>query len=98
MAFWSHEFFGIGDGPVVEFVVGKAPLQSDGRFEISIPDFSRDPVNAEKRSASLQFFVLDKKSSNIVAILAPSADLRAGNSGNLKILPRYDSEILFGPR
>ena len=100
IAFWNHRFFGILDGPVTDFLVAKAPLQSGARFEINIPDFSKDPITTEKPAATLQLRVLEHKSWNSVATLAAPADLRDRNTNQMKILPRYDSPRVFvvGPR
>lgn len=95
MAFWDHGFFGIGDGPVADFPVAKAPLES-GRFEIRIPDFSKDPVTTEQQLAALQLRVIEHKSWNSVATLTPPVGLRDPNTNQMKIVPRYDSGIIFG--
>jgi len=41
---WDHKFFGFSDGIVQSFSVGKASLNAGGRFQIQIPDFSKDPI------------------------------------------------------
>jgi hypothetical protein len=98
MAFWDHKFFGIGDGAVTDLLVAKAPLNADGRFQISIPDFSRDSVTNERQDACLMIRVLQHVSWNAVTTLSPPVALRYGGVGGLKILPDYGSEVRFEPR
>jgi hypothetical protein len=97
LALWGFEFFGYVDGPIQEFKVGAAPLQADGRFQIAIPDFSRDAITTQKQSAYLRVNVLAHPTGNWVQDVLPPPDLRDRNLG-MKILPRYDGEILFSPR
>lgn len=96
MAFWDHGFFGIVDGAVTDLLVAKAPLNEGGRFQIRIPDFSQDRVTSERQDACLMIRVLEHTSWNPVATLLPPANLRWRGTGDLKILPDYGSEVLFG--
>jgi hypothetical protein len=96
LASWDHRFFGISDGMVESFGVGKAPLNAGGRFQIQIPDFSKDRVTNQLQDAYLEVLVVEHSSWNLVGHVLPSADLEYQNG--LKILPGYDSEILFGWR
>jgi hypothetical protein len=76
--------------------VGKAPLNAGGRFQIQIPDFSKDRVTNQLQDAYLEVLVVEHSSWNLVGHVLPSADLQYQNG--LKILPGYDSEILFSWR
>jgi hypothetical protein len=38
---WDHELFAIAHGMVQSFKVGTAFVQSDGRFQVQIPDFQK---------------------------------------------------------
>ena len=93
LAFWDHKFYGMIEGMVQQFKLAKAPLNAQGRFQIVIPDFSKDGVTTEKQGAALQVTVREHKSWNIVEIVLPPAELAYGNG--LKILPAYTSEITF---
>ena len=57
-AWWDHHFFGFADGMVQSFKVGTAFVQSDGHFQVQIPDFSKDRVTNEMQDASLRVLVL----------------------------------------
>ena len=94
LAFWDHEFFGIKDGQVQSFSMGKAPLNADGRFQVQIPDFSKDRVTNQMQDACLLVRVERHSNGSIVEQLVPSADLQYQKIG-LKILPSYNSEIAF---
>src|SRR5690242_15114132 len=41
LAQWDHAFFGFADGIVQSFTLAQTPLQTDGAFKITIPDFSQ---------------------------------------------------------
>jgi hypothetical protein len=76
--------------------LGKAPLDTEGRFEIPIADFSKDRITNEMNDAHLQLIVRERSTGNFVTWIVPPADLLE-NIG-LKILPWYGSEILFEGR
>jgi hypothetical protein len=95
LASWGHKFFGIADGIVQSFSVGKAPLNPGGRFQIQIPNFSKDPITNRMQDAYLEVLVVEHSSWNLVERVLPAADLQYQNTG-LKILPGYDPEIVFG--
>jgi len=97
LASWDHKFFGIGDGLVQSFSVGKAPLSAEGRFQIQIPDFSKDSITNQMQDACLEVLVVVHSSWNIVEQVLPSGDLLYRNTG-LKILPGYDPDLLFDVR
>jgi hypothetical protein len=94
---WDHKFFGFSDGIVQSFSVGKAPLNAGGRFQIQIPDFSKDPITSRMQDAYLEVLVVEHSSWNLVEHVLPATDLQYQNTG-LKILPGYDPEIVFGRR
>jgi hypothetical protein len=94
MASWCHPFFGIADGAIQQFSLGRATLSSAGQFEIQIPDFSQDKITSEKPGGYLDVAVL----GNSLERVTPSADFAFASMFGLKILPAYDSEIAFHPR
>ena len=44
LAFWSHSFFGISDGPILSFPIAEVAPDQDGRFDVDLPDFANDAV------------------------------------------------------
>jgi hypothetical protein len=44
LAFWSHGFFGIMDGPVLLLPIAEVAPDQDGRFDVDLPDFANDAV------------------------------------------------------
>jgi hypothetical protein len=73
MSAWDHAFFGFVDGPVQQFKVGTAPLNADGRFQIAIPDFSKDAVTAQMPGAYLGVRLVAHSGGNLVQWVLPSA-------------------------
>jgi hypothetical protein len=91
------KFFGLLDGGIVQqFSVGKAPLLAGGRFQIEIPDFSKDEVTQQMQNAYLQVLVIEHSTWNIVEEVLPQ-DLQHRNIG-LKIWSGYGSEVAFTGR
>jgi hypothetical protein len=91
MADWDHQFFGFKDGFVDEFQVAEAPIDAAGRFEITIPDFSKDPVTAVMQDAYLEVLLTGDSHTKL---LLPTSDYVSRGS-ELEILPHYDAEIEF---
>ena len=80
LAFSSHGFFGIADGAVTQFEVGRATVPADGRFELALPDFSRDGFSTDQSARnSIRFIARDPVTWNILFELIP-AELPAGES------------------
>ena len=66
LAMWTHEFFGIMDGPVTSLRVGSGQVRRDGTFVLQIPDFSRDPVvNAYQTKGELRLHARERKTGNL---------------------------------
>jgi hypothetical protein len=84
-----------------QFTILSVDLLSDstrtGRFQIQIPDFSRDRVAIQMQDGFLEVLVVERSTGKIVEPVLPSADLQYERVG-LKILPSYDSEIGFVAR
>jgi hypothetical protein len=97
-ASWDHRFFGILDGFVQQFSVGITRLAADGRFQVEIPDFSKDVVTSQMRDAYLQVLVIEHSGGDQVKIIVPPANLQSAEGFGLKILPHYDSEVSFSFR
>jgi hypothetical protein len=92
-AHWSHNFFGIRDGMIQTFELGRARVDANGRFEVTVPDFSKDVTS---KNASLSVLVIEHDTGNLVARLVPPPVFQYEGLA-LKILPSYDYEIAFSP-
>ena len=98
MASWGHSFFGFLDGPVEQFSIGNPRLAADGRFQVEIPDFSKDSVTTQMQpKAYLKVVVIEHSGGDRVQMAVPPANL-LHNSIGLKILSHYDSQIPFSFR
>ncbi len=69
LAWWSHGFFGIADGPVTTIRLGTVRPDREGKFEIALPDFYKQP---SLRDGAIQFILRDAKTGNIIAFLKPT--------------------------
>ena len=100
VARWAQSFLESGNDIVTTILVGDAASPSaDGRFGLSVPDFSQDPLaGAPDHPGELQIWANDKISNRLVAqlILAGPAAMKT-RMGGLKILSEYPSELVFAP-
>lgn len=92
VARWSQKFLDLEAGIVTDIPVAKAAYRAgSGRFHLSIPDFSKDPL---ADFGDFQIWSDEIDSGKVIARLTPvSPDL--GQNGGLKILPAYPQEIDF---
>jgi hypothetical protein len=99
MAYWSHEFFGIADGPVSSFEIAKATPASDGRFEIDLPDFAQDRTSTTfTRPADFQLTLRDSKTWNPIARnLEPELPEFRTRTRELLIQSVYPANMRFLP-
>ena len=100
VARWAQSFLELGNDIVTTIPVGDAAyLSPDGRFRLSVPDFSQDPLaGAPDHPGELQIWARDKTSDRIVAQLIPAGPgLMKTRMGGLKILSEYPSELVFAP-
>ena len=100
VARWAQSFFGLGDGLVTSIPVGDvADVSADGRFRLSVPDLSQDPLaGAPDHPGELQIWARDKASEDIVAQLIPAGpQVIKVRMGGLRIQREYHSEIVFAP-
>jgi hypothetical protein len=100
MAAWSHEFFGIMDGPIVEIPLATATPDDNGMFQTDVPDFDVDPAtSAWNTKPSLHLLLRDAKTWNIIAFgLEPDIEEYRGNFGGLDIRSFYPSGLTFSDR
>jgi hypothetical protein len=98
LARWATRFLGLDDSAVPVITVGDAPqFSADGRFLISLPDFSASPGIADG-PGEFQIWARGKVSGNLVALLIPQGlESIATRMGGLKILSTYPSDIVFAP-
>jgi hypothetical protein len=100
VARWAQSFLESGDDIVTTIPVGNVAYPSpDGRFRLSVPDFSQDSLGGgPDHPGELQIWVRDKTSDRLVAQLIPAgpASMKT-RMGGLKILSEYPSELLFAP-
>jgi len=100
VARWARSFFEVGDGVVTTIPLGDvAYLSQDGRFRLSVPDLSQDPLaGAPDHPGEFQIWARDKITEDLVAQLIPrGAQFIKTRMGGLKIVSEYPSEIVFVP-
>jgi hypothetical protein len=96
MAHWSHEFFGIVDGAIVEFTMATTCPDADGMFRVDLPVFRSDAVPSfPERRASFHLILRDSKTWNQIATMEPEApDLKVVDH-TLRIETHYSSGTKF---
>jgi hypothetical protein len=97
MAYWAHEFFGIGDGIVTEFQFATVSPDSNGVFQVELPYFTADVAAASsQRNASFRLMLRDSKTWNHIASnLEPEMpDLRRKDHG-FQIRSHYPDGLRF---
>jgi hypothetical protein len=100
MARWAQAFLGLDRDIFTAIPVGDvAYLSADGRFQLSVPDLSQDPlVTAPDHPGEVRIWDKDTTSDAIVAQLIPiSPHLIKVRMGGLNVLNEYPSEIVFAP-
>lgn len=100
VARWAQSFSGLGDEIIPDIPVGDVVyLPADGRFRLSVPDLSQDPLaGAPEYPSELQIWVKDKTSGDVVGLLIPAKPQAIKTRmGGLKIQSEYPSEIVFAP-
>jgi len=100
VARWAQPFLGVDNSFVTGIPVGDVVnLSPDGRFRLSVPDFSQDALaTAADHPGELQIWARDKTSNIIVAQLIPAgSQVVKARMGGLKIRSEYPSEIVFTP-
>jgi hypothetical protein len=100
IARWAQSFLGLDDGMIPAIPVGNVTqLSADGRFRLSVPDFSRDPLaGAPDHPGELQIWATDTTTGRVVAQLIPAGPPAAKTRmGGLKIESRYPPETVFAP-
>lgn len=90
VATWSHAFFGISDAMVPQFRVGTAFPNTDGSFEIILPDLANQ---AGMNAGVFQLVLRERGTGNILAFLRPVED--SSETHDLKVLHEYPAVVQF---
>lgn len=90
----AHEIFGVVDGMFTTFPLAPSPIDSNGAFTLSLPDFTSDPaVKSWEKGGEWQFVIRELSMSNLLARLraADSDDKAPG----LAIQSSYRNVVKF---
>ncbi len=97
VAFWANRFFGIADGAVPEIRLATVSPDTNGMFQVDVPQFSVDASQSDSEpGASLHLILRDSKTLNPIAHnLEPEVtELRSEDHG-LRIRLDYPSGLKF---
>jgi hypothetical protein len=95
MAYWSHDFFGVADGPVTTFHLARVTPDAGGAFQALLPNFTKDAVTESfHRNARLQFIARERDTGNIVSFLVP-ADKEWKDLRDLPLKRKYPTPVVF---
>lgn len=100
VAGWAQSFLRLPGGIVTTIPVGDAAdVAADGRFRLSVPDLSQDPLaGAADHPGELRILAKDKAGRELVAQLIPTGPhANATRMGGLKIQVAYPAETAFVP-
>ena len=94
LAYWDHEFFGIGDGGVTIFKLASVNAPRDGSFSVAVPDFASDPAIASfKEKGGLRLMAREPK-TGAFAYTLERAD-RPGRDAEFEIATKYNEALLY---
>jgi hypothetical protein len=98
MAFWTHGFFGIADGPVTEFRLATVSPDSNGFFQVSLPYLLASAADSSSQpKAAFRLMLRDSKTWNPIAFLEPEMPEFQFENLGLQILPHYPDGLEFKP-
>jgi hypothetical protein len=93
LAEWQFGLEGIMNGMVPMYEIAKVTPDAYGEFDVTLPDFSKNPVT---RDGSFWFLLRDHKTWNIIAYLIPAdASLRPNSGRELKAQSSYPATVEF---
>jgi len=100
VAYWTHEFYGVADGPVTEFRLPVISPDINGRFQVDLPYFSADAAAPEsERRAGFRLTLRDSKTWNpIVSSLEAEVPELNLEEGTLRIQSHYPADLKFTGR
>ena len=94
LAYWDHEFFGIGDGISAIIKLASADVRQDGSFSVAIPDFARDPaLDSFREKGAISLWAREPKTGNIAYTLERAE--RPGAGAEFEIAAKYDELHLY---
>jgi hypothetical protein len=98
LARWAQPFMKPADSIIATIPMSdEVAVSSEGRFLLSVPDLSRDPLaGAPDHAGEFQIWARDKTSGDVVAEMVPAGlpDLKT-QMGGLKIRTHYPADIVF---
>ncbi len=93
---WQCRFFELLDCMVPQMELGRAPVNENGEFEVTIVDFSPEQKMRPRRKAELWVILRDAKTWNLIgAGLRPPRELQTQSSVGLAIRPFYPPPVEF---
>lgn len=93
---WQCRFFELLDCMVPQMELGRAPVNENGEFEVTIVDFSPEQKNRPRRKAELWVILRDAKTWNpIGGGLRPTREFRTQSVVGLAIKPFYPPPVEF---
>jgi hypothetical protein len=96
VARWAAGFLGIGEDLTTDIPVGGTRYAADdGSFEISIPDFSEDPMASASDPGEFQILTRDRTNGNILAQLVPTVESLRTSMRGLQIRKAYPDRVEF---
>ena len=98
VARWAQSFLGLGDETVMDIPVGDVvSLPADGRFRLSVPDLSQDPLaGTTDHPGEIQIWASAKTSGDLVALMIPAGPQAIKTRmGGLRLRSEYPSEVVF---
>ena len=98
LAHWANRFLGLDDDTVMSIPIGdSAELSDEGRFLLTVPDLSQDPLAGDAdHSGEVRIYARDKSSETMVAQLVPKGMPRMiTRLGGLKVQSGYPVETAF---
>ena len=95
---WACRFFGLMDCAVPQIEVGIVKPDTDGTFEIELPDFAADPIASSSEGGAELQLVLHEVEGNLVAFLEPETETLRTTGRRLKIIPSYPQNLVFSAR
>ena len=97
LAYWSHEFYGYIDGPVVMFKIESARVARDGSFSLTFPDFGQDvTANSFKLKGMIKLIARDFETGNMSYRLERPD--QPGREFEIDIAAGYSGELILNAR
>ena len=93
---WQCRFFELLDCMVPQMELGRAPVNENGEFEVTMVDFSPEQKMRPRRKAELWVILRDAKTCNPIGKgLRPSREFRTQSTVGLTIKPFYPPPVEF---